>query len=128
MPSKILRAVIVDAMKNNAWKFMPKPGEILQYGKMDSDRDRKLKAKEAFQSLLKQARRGQYDPNLNGPSAIRAMRLVGGFSVFQNAEDTELQWLEKRFIESFELADEAKSLEGGVLQLVSALADRKALK
>lgn len=88
------------------WKFMPKPFEIRNLLEMPSEMARTLKAKDTFSKLLDDARRGHY-PHWADSVESHALRLVGGFDTIRMCTDDELQWLEKRFIEGYELSSES---------------------
>jgi hypothetical protein len=109
-------------IKNNLWKFMPKPGEILEVGSAPKA-DKRVKAKECFDKILAGARRGSF-PKLE-ENELKALRLSGGFESFRMCADDELKWLEKKFVEIYEeigeqqnfltTSEEIKKLVGTVL-------------
>lgn len=125
LSSNDLKRIISYGIKTNAWRFMPRPGEILSLVRMSDEKSTALKAKNEFDMILESVRRNgrQVVPEMS-EAAKNSIRQIGGLERIANASDDDLVWIRKDFDAVYEMNDEKYKIDNRKLRLVGKHSDK----
>lgn len=108
-----LKRILSHGIKSNAWRFMPRPGEIIAHIQISEHTRQELKAKDEFEKILRLIRYHGRNGKMEGVSetALMSLRHAGGLERLADADDEQLTWIRKDFENAYDLNAEKVKIE-----------------